>query len=138
MNPENTEKLLKTHGVKPTAQRVVIMEYLLNTECHPTADQVYCNVSRELPVAISKATVYNTLKLLQDKGVIKAIGTEPGCTRYDAKLISHHHFVDLDTGKIFDIDEQFLGSVNVDLDKKYQVHDYQVTFYGHVKEDETV
>lgn len=135
MSAESIEKLLKAHGVKPTAQRVVILEYLQKTERHPTADQVHKQVSTDLPVAISRATVYNTLNLLQEKGVIKAIGTEPGLTRYDAKMNNHHHFVDLDSGKIFDIDDQFLGSVNVCLDEKYQVNDYQITFYGHVKEN---
>ena len=135
MNSDYLENLLSSHGVKPTAQRVVILDYLLSNETHPTAEEVHLQVASLLPVSISRATVYNTLNLFVEKGVIKALGAEPGSTRYDARMNSHHHFIDLETGKIFDLEPHCLSKLKHDLGENFKVLDYQITFYGNLKKD---
>ena len=127
------EQLLLSRGVKPTSQRVVIADYLLHTDSHPTADEVLMAVSDALPVALSRATVYNTLNALKEAGVIKEVLTEPGRVRYDANVSHHHHFVDVNTGRIVDIPADKVEAIGKLLGDQYKVHGFQVLFYGEVE-----
>lgn len=128
------EVMLVSRGVKPTPQRVVITDYIMNTDCHPTADQILEAVAEALPVSLSRATVYNTLKTLVDAGVIIEVLTEPGRVRYDANTDEHHHFVDVRTGKIIDIPAELVPELARKLGDKFKVHNYHVTFYGEIEE----
>lgn len=139
MNPasQSAELVLLSHGVKPTPQRMVIAEYLLNTLDHPTAEEVMTAVTGKLPVALSRATVYNTLNSLKDAGVIREVFTEPGKVRYDANLFNHHHFVDVKTGQILDVPAEKVEQLGKLLDKKFKVHGVQVTFFGDLQQEES-
>jgi len=128
------EQLLLSRGVKPTPQRVVIADYLLQTDSHPTADEVLSAVAEALPVALSRATVYNTLNTLKEAGVIKEVLTEPGRVRYDANISHHHHFVDVKTGKIVDIPADKVEAIGELLGDQYKVHGFQVLFYGELEQ----
>lgn len=130
----NIEELLSTHGVKPTPQRAVIADYLLGTHCHPTADEVFQAVKDKLPVALSRATVYNTLNALVSAGVIQEMTTEAGRVRYDANMSDHHHFVDIESGRVFDIPSETLKQIDLELGEKFKVHKFHVTIFGEVKE----
>lgn len=129
------EMMLTSRGVKPTAQRVVITEYILSTDCHPTAEQVLEAVANALPVQLSRATVYNTLNTLVEAGVIKEVFTEPGRARYDANTDEHHHFVDVKTGRIMDIPAEMVPQLKEQLGGKFKVHNYTVTFYGEIADE---
>ena len=129
MASETLRRIFEEKGLKVTPQRVVIAEYLMGTESHPTADEVFQAVEATFP-AISRATVYNTLNTLVEADLVRAVSTEPGVTRYDANLGSHHHFVDTRTGKIYDIPWQEVDTLCQSLGKGFQIHDYQITFYG--------
>lgn len=126
------EKMLLAHGVKPTAQRVVIAEYVLHTHSHPTADEILQAVADRLPV-LSRATVYNTLHTLVEAGVIQEVVTDAGSVRYDANTSDHHHFVDVKSGKIFDIPKEFVPELKEKLGDQYKVHGYKVVFYGEIQ-----
>jgi len=130
------EEMLVAKGVKPTPQRVVITEYILNTESHPTAEQILDAVADMLPVALSRATVYNTLNTLVQAGVVQEVFTEPGAVRYDANISEHHHFVDIKTGRIFDIPSEMVPQLKQGLGAKFKVHNFHVTFYGEVSDPE--
>ena len=127
------EELLTQRGVKLTPQRLVIAQYLLETQDHPTAEDVLKAVSDKLPVALSRATVYNTLNTLVEAGVIREVFTEPGRTRYDANVEKHHHFVDVRTGQILDIPWEDVPILPGSLQGKFKVHGYEITFYGEVE-----
>ena len=129
------EELLNKHGVKPTPQRAVITDFLVHTCSHPTADEVFQAVSDKLPVSLSRATVYKTLNCLVQAGVIKEVVMEAGKSRYDAKVSDHHHFVDVTTGKVFDIEAEQISEFKLDLGDKFKVHNFHVTIYGDVKEE---
>lgn len=132
---DTAETVLASRGVRPTPQRVVITEYLLNTKSHPTADQVLEAVANALPVQLSRATVYNTLHTLVEAGVIQEVYTEPGgCARYDANTERHHHFVDTKNGCIYDIPFEAVPSLDKSLDDNYKVSNYTVTFFGEPKQ----
>jgi Fur family transcriptional regulator, peroxide stress response regulator len=130
------EVMLLSRGVKPTPQRVVITQYLLETDSHPTAEQILEVVADRLPVPLSRATVYNTLKALVEAGVIQEVYTEPGgSARYDANMEQHHHFVDVKSGRIFDVPFEAVPTLERQLGDKFKVRNYTVTFYGESTED---
>lgn len=132
------EELLTSHGVRPTPQRAVIAEFLCSTCSHPTADDVFQAVADKLPVPLSRATVYNTLGTLVSAGVIKEVFTEPGKARYDANVTDHHHFVDVKTGKIVDVNPDMISSLNLELPNmpNVKVHSYHITFFGELKPEQ--
>ena len=130
MESIKVDKFLQKFGVKPTPQRMVIAEYVCNTECHPNADQIFQAVADQLPIALSRATVYNTLNTLVQAGALKEVYLESGPARYDANIDEHHHFIDTKTGQVFDIDSEKVKALAPDLGSGFKVHHYSVTFYG--------
>ena len=126
----SAESILNAHHVKPTPQRVVITDFLLHTDSHPTAEEVLEAVETKLPVKLSRATVYNTLNTLVEAGVVREVSTEPGKTRYDANIREHHHFVDTRTGKIHDIPWEKVSELCESLGEDFKIQDYQITFRG--------
>jgi len=92
-----------TRGLKPTGQRVRIAEILLQAPTHMTADQILAEL-RGAGDRISKATVYNTLKVLAEHGFVRQINLDPERSVYDSTRAPHHHFHDLETGELVDID----------------------------------
>jgi Fur family iron response transcriptional regulator len=94
--------VLKQAGVQPTSQRVLITRLLFRMARHLSAEDVYRAVNVE-DRQVSKATVYNTLGLLTSKGVIREVIADPDRVFYDPNTAPHHHFYDVDTGKLTDI-----------------------------------
>jgi Fur family transcriptional regulator, iron response regulator len=135
MTTAEVEKFLHRHGVKPTPQRMVIAQYVLNSKSHPTADQIFQEVAQDLPVLLSRATVYNTLNTLVEAGAVREVYIQPGPARYDANIEEHHHFVDIKTGKVIDIDSTVVPSIASELGPKFKVHHYSVTFFGELENE---
>jgi Fe2+ or Zn2+ uptake regulation protein len=121
--------LLKSSGVQPSAQRLAVAEYVLKTEDHPSADQVLDEVQRALPM-LSRATVYNTLNLFVEKGLLRQLVIAEGRVVFDPRLEPHHHFIDEETGRIDDIPWAALQVGDVSRLKGYEVHDYMVVMRG--------
>jgi Fur family transcriptional regulator, iron response regulator len=94
---------LQTHGLKPTEQRIRIAELLMSVPTHMTAEQILAAVRRG-GERVSKATVYNTLKVLAQRGLVRQINLDPQRSVYDSTRVPHHHFHDLETGELRDID----------------------------------
>jgi Fur family transcriptional regulator, iron response regulator len=94
--------ILERAGVRPTSQRLRIAQILLAEPRHLTADQILESL-RQSQGRVSKATVYNTLKLFVDQGLARQIHADPERCVYDSLMTPHHHFQDLDTGEMFDI-----------------------------------
>lgn len=79
-------------GVKVTPQRLEIFAEVARRDDHPDAAQVHGEVRKRMP-SVSLDTVYRTLWMLDDLGLIRAMGPSRGKTRFDANLSRHHHFV---------------------------------------------
>lgn len=94
-------KVCRRQGVKATHQRTEILRELVGSEEHPDAETIHARVRQRIP-AISVDTVYRTLKLLEDKGVIARVGSMRDKTRFDANMDRHHHFVCTECGLIGD------------------------------------
>jgi len=103
----DVEKKLRDHGVKPTPQRIEIGLLLLTRPRHMSADQIL-NDLRVAGSQVSKATVYNTLNLFSQKGIVREVAVDPKHLVYDSTTGVHHHFFNTDTGELIDIDSDAL------------------------------
>ena len=121
--------ILREHGIAPSAQRVAVAQYVLHTSEHPSADQVWTQVKTRFP-HISRATVYNTLNLLVEEGLLKQLALAGGCLVFDPNVDDHHHFIDEDSGEISDIPWEAVKVSNVSKLKGFDVTDYQVVMRG--------
>ena len=100
---ENLVEVLRRHDVNPTHQRIEIA-YALFSRCeHLSADQILAIVN-ERTSETSKATVYNTLNLFLEKKLIREVIVDPNKVFYDPNTVPHHHFYNVDTGDLTDID----------------------------------
>jgi Fur family iron response transcriptional regulator len=94
---------LREFGIGPTHQRLEIAHALFYRMSHLSADQVLAIVNQR-HAETSKATVYNTLKLFVEKGLVREVIVDPSKVFYDPNTSVHHHFYDVETGDITDID----------------------------------
>ena len=101
---------LRDHGILPTQQRVQIARVLLTGDQHLSADQVL-DLVKATGSRVSKATVYNTLGLFADKGILREVNVDPNRVFYDTNNSVHHHFYNIDSGELSDIDP---GQIPVD------------------------
>ena len=125
----DTAQALRDHGIQPSAQRVAVANYVLHTDEHPSADQVFGKVRRTFPM-LSRATVYNTLNLFVEKGLLRELVLAEGCVVFDPKTDAHHHFIDEATGRIHDIPWQAVKVSKIDRLEGYDVSEYQVVIRG--------
>ncbi len=100
---EELSQLLQSRGVTPTQQRIEIAGILLGRPQHLSAEEVLNRVNRD-EARVSKATVYNTLGLFAEKGLVREVIVDPSKVVYDSNTRPHHHLYDLDTGALQDID----------------------------------
>ncbi len=97
------QQVLYDKGIRPSITRVKILEYLRSVCSHPTVEEVYSELLGELPT-LSKTTVYNTLKLLAEQGIVKALTIDGTHIRYDGCTDFHGHFMCSECGKVYDFD----------------------------------
>lgn len=129
MKIDDTAERLRSHGIHPSAQRVAVGAYVLHTEDHPSADEVFVRVRKKFPM-ISRATVYNTLNLFERKGLLVSLALAEGRVVFDPKTDRHHHFVDEASGRIYDVPWEALRVRNVEGLRGYRVDRYQVVLRG--------
>ena len=96
-------EMLRQHGINPTHQRIEIAHALFASAGHLSADQILAIVNNRHSET-SKATVYNTLNLFLEKKLIREVIVDPHKVFYDPNTEAHHHFYNLDTGELTDID----------------------------------
>ncbi len=97
---ESYDRLL-AYNIKPSVQRIAIMEYLMNHYTHPTVDDIYTDLFPSIPT-LSKTTVYNTLKLFAEQGAVQMLTIDERNTCFDADTSMHGHFLCRNCGKIYD------------------------------------
>ncbi len=96
-------RTLESHGITSTPQRVEIARILLARPQHLSAEQVLSALKRG-DLSVSKATVYNTLGLFAEKGLVREVIVNPNKVFYDSNCRNHHHFYDVDSCTLTDID----------------------------------
>ena len=102
MTRDDVVSLLTRRGVLPTAQRVDIALLTLARPQHLSAEQVIAAIKTH-GLKISKATVYNTLNLFCERGLLRTVDVDPTRQFYDSSTAAHHHFYNVDTGELTDI-----------------------------------
>ena len=99
----NVPAVLEAFGILATAQRVEIAAIMLSAKQHMSADQVLLRL-HDVDTAVSKATVYNTLGLFAEKGLLRQVIVDPTRVFYDSNTLNHHHFYNVDDGTLTDIE----------------------------------
>lgn len=105
------QRRLRDAGIQPTLQRLTVAGVMLLRPVHMTAEQVLAAAREQMP-DISRATVYGTLQLFTDHGLLRPLVIDGVATVYDSTLTPHHHIYNVDTGEVSDLPDghvQVLG-----------------------------
>ena len=109
---QDLHRYLMEYGIRPSLQRLAIMEYLVTHPTHPTADEIHTALSPSMPT-LSKTTVYNTLKLLAAHRAILLLDIDERNSRFDGDVSPHAHFRCRSCGAVYDlplaVDPEALG-----------------------------
>lgn len=128
---KKTESDLKSHTMRSTRQRIIIMEVLQGTTIHPTADWIYDRVRKKCP-NVSLGTIYRNLNLLKEKGLIKELKFGKNTARYDGNFETHHHIFCLACGKLEDVQCNVHPDLTKSVEKTngYKIVSHQLEFNG--------
>lgn len=103
MSEAELVQMMRDRDIMPTQQRIEIAQILLAKPQHVSADQILSMVNRESSL-VSKATVYNTLKLFASKGLVREVIVDPSKVFYDSTTTPHFHIYNVDSGTLTDVD----------------------------------
>ena len=127
------EVLMKTYNyllsfnIKPSVQRIAIMDYLMTHRTHPSIEEIYLALCEDIPT-LSKTTVYNTLKLFVEHGAVQMLTIDEKYVCYDGDINLHAHFLCKKCNKIFDFpayyNEESLCTMKNDGYEVEEVHQY--------------
>lgn len=119
------KQLLLERGIKPTYQRIKILEYLKKYNTHPTVDMIFTALYNKVPT-LSKTTVYNTLDVFNKNGILDIITITGSEQRYDYNVQPHHHFLCKECASIIDIDVKcpYFSKWTTEEHKIEEVHGY--------------
>ena len=119
---------LKSKGIRPSYQRVKILDFLYQVNSHLTADMIYRSLLKEIPT-LSKATIYNSLHSFVDAGLVRVINIDDDEMRYDVVLADHGHFKCDSCGSIYNFAID-INSIPFDELNQFQVNEKNVYFKG--------
>ena len=129
---ETIEQKCISKGVKLTDQRKIIAKVMSESTDHPDVDELYKRVSK-IESKISIATVYRTVKLFEEAGIITKHDFRAGKARYEELNESHHdHLIDIKTGKIIEFVDEEIEKLQKKVAEKYgyDLVDHKLELYG--------
>lgn len=97
---------LKAYGILPTRQRLEVARVLLSQHQHLSAEQIQERLALEAGEPPSRATVYNTLKLFVQHGLIREVVVDPQRIFFDSNNAPHHHYFHVDRGELSDLSQE--------------------------------
>ncbi len=121
--------ILRQCDIQPTPQRIAVVECILASKTHPTADDVLILARKKCPT-VSRATVYNTLNLLVEKKLVGMQTIREGAVIFDPNIQKHHHLIDEDTGDIHDIPWDQLEVKGIKKFEDFEILEFQVILRG--------
>ena len=125
-----TYDYLLSFNVKPSVQRLAIMDYLLTHRTHPSIEEIYLALCDDIPT-LSKTTVYNTLKLFVEHGAAQMLTIDERNVCYDGDITLHAHFLCKHCNKIFDlpapVEDEQIGKMK---DNGFQVEEQHYYYKG--------
>jgi len=129
---ESIEKKCISKGVKLTEQRKIIAKVMSESNDHPDVDELYSRVSK-IDSRISIATVYRTVKLFEESGIVAKHEFKGGKARYEELSESHHdHLIDIKTGEIIEFVDEEIEKLQKKVADKYgyDLVDHKLELYG--------
>lgn len=122
---------LKESGVRITPQRHAVLDYLLTSETHPTADEIYKALANKFP-NMSVATVYNNLRVLKKIGLVRELTYGDDSSRFDCNMTDHYHILCNKCGKIVDFHYPSLDEVESLAEQVtgFEVSYHRMELYG--------
>ena len=129
-----SDKLLSrclAKNIRMTSQRQIIIQVIEESDDHPDVDQLYLR-SVELDNTISIATVYRTVKLLEEAGLIERLEFGDGRSRYEEAGEHHEHLVDIETGEVHEFYNEELETLKTEIAREmgYDLIDHRLELYG--------
>jgi Fur family ferric uptake transcriptional regulator/Fur family peroxide stress response transcriptional regulator len=122
--------ILVQHNIKPSLQRIAIMDYLRDHRVHPSAEDVYAALSPNMPT-LSKTTVYNTLRLLAENGAILMLTIDDKNVNFDYDTSQHAHFLCRKCGKIYDYKSPLGQMLNDSVTEEgFRIEEAHVYYHG--------
>ncbi|MCB1165570.1 MAG: transcriptional repressor [Leptospiraceae bacterium] len=109
LNKREIADLLRDKDINPTTQRIEIAHLLFEKPQHLSAEEIRQRMNSEYEKC-SQATVYNTLRLFVEKAVVRELIFSSDRIYYDSNIDKHHHFVDVDSGQIYDLPAHLLST----------------------------
>ena len=128
---KDVQERLKSKGYRLTPQRQAVLDFLRSVTSHPNAEEIYHAVKKKIP-SISFGTVYRTLNILKEAGLIQELAYGKAFSHYDGNPKEHYHIICSKCGRIDDIDLPVLG----DLKRRaasitdFSVTSHRLEFYG--------
>ncbi len=107
LNRTQTIEKLRCVTIAPTQQRIELAQLIFARHQHFSAEELFNRV-QALNAAVSKATVYNSLNLFVEKGLLRQVIVDPSRVFYDSNMNHHHHFYNVETGILTDIEDSHL------------------------------
>lgn len=133
---DNLKNNLKEKGYKLTPQRRAILDIIIENEGkHLTTEELYDLVKDDCP-EIGLATVYRTMQLLEELGIVCKLDLDDGCNRYELvhqeENHQHHHLICMSCGKVIEVKADLLDSLEQEIQSKYnfQIKNHSVRFFG--------
>ena len=129
---ETIEKRCLDKGVKLTEQRKIIAKVMTKSKDHPDVDELYNRVSK-LDSKISIATVYRTVKLFEEAGIISKHDFKGNKARYEQTTHEHHdHLIDINSGEVVEFVDKDIEKLQNEVAKKlgYKLVDHKLELYG--------
>ncbi len=126
------EKLCVERGMRMTDQRRIIARVLSDADDHPDVEEVYRRAV-EVDPKISLATVYRTVRLFEDAGIIERLDFRDGRARYEEVTDEHHHhLIDLETGRVIEFKDEELERIKLRIARElgYKLVDHRLELYG--------
>ncbi|WP_294139569.1 transcriptional repressor [uncultured Sanguibacteroides sp.] len=123
---------LSKYHIKPSMQRIAIMDYMLSHRIHPCIEEIYDALSPEYPT-LSKTTVYNTLKLFVEQKAVTPIVIDEKNIRFDIHTMPHAHFMCMGCGKVYDLSAEEMQKLSFKEEEEYVVTEIHLYYKGFCK-----
>lgn len=123
---------LSDYGIKPSQQRLAIMDYLIANRVHPAADDIFNALSVSMPT-LSRTTVYNTLRLFVDQGAVQVLGIDDKNVRFDIDTTNHAHFKCLDCGCVYDVPVKNIEAITLEGIGELKITETHLYYKGYCK-----
>ena len=132
MTRETISERCKSVGIRMTGQRQLIIKVLENSKDHPDVETLFERANK-IDNKVSIATVYRTVRTLQNAGILEKLEFNDGRSRFEDAVRNHHdHLIDLDTGKVIEFLDEEIEQIQTKIAKKlgYKLIGHKLELYG--------